>query len=721
MDEAKQYRVAFVGTGFIAAYHARAVGRLPHAQLVAVCDSNRPRAVGFASRHDVPDTFNEVEPMLAQVCPDVVHVLTPPDQHFGIGQRALEAGAHLLLEKPMCSDPAGCEALLTKAERRNLRVGVNHNFLFHPAYEQLRDCVRGGVLGSLDRVSIEWALELPQIRSGPFDMWALRQPANILLEIGSHAVSYVLDLLPGPDDCVLRAADPVELPTGAAFYRRWHLCIWCGQTPVDLHFSFAPGHARRTIQVCGDFGAVTADLERNTCLVQRSGRRAQDLGKYETLMADADALRRQAKRNLREYVLDKAKLRRNGNAFAVSIERSLQAFYAGLAGMMDPRCSGQLGRQVVEQCTRLAKLAPAEAQAIVHTPKAICEPQQHVETLVLGGTGFIGRELVRQLIKSGRSVRIMTRSRGSAPFPADMPNLQVVTGDIRNESDLADALCGVSTVFHLARAAGPTWKDYYDQDVLGTRKLAEECIKQGIKRLVYAGSIVTYSLAGKRAITEATSFDRCVLRQNKYARAKAQAEQLLLQMHKSVGLPVVIVRPGMVIGRGGDLCHAGVGTWNGPGTCVFWGSGDNYLPLVLVEDVARGLIAAMDAADIEGESFNLVDEPCLTAREYVQEIAHFSGLNLQTFNCSVPKAFCVDIAKWMAKILLRMRDRCVPSYRVWQSRTCKAVFDCSKARRVLNWQPASDRDTILARGIHIHLMESGGASQSTLSSGSVTV
>jgi nucleoside-diphosphate-sugar epimerase len=129
------------------------------------------------------------------------------------------------------------------------------------------------------------------------------------------------------------------------------------------------------------------------------------------------------------------------------------------------------------------------------------------------------------------------------------------------------------------------------------------------------------------------------------------------------------------------------------------------LPLVLVEDVARGLVAAMNADGAEGQSFNLVADPCLSAREYLQEIERFAGISIRAFHQPVWSAFGTDVCKWLAKMALRMPDRCVPRYRVWRSRTARAVFDCSKAKEVLGWQPTCDRDSLVARGIHVHLID----------------
>lgn len=711
MTSKQHYNAGVVGTGYIADYHARAIAAMPNAHLAAACDASRPRAASFGARYDVPAIYESVEQMLANEALDVVHVLTPPDQHFSVGLAVLDAGCHLLLEKPMCSDAAGCDSLLARAEKRNRRVGVNHNFLFHPAYERLRADVRAGLLGPCDHLAITWAMEFPQLRSGPFDMWALRHAGNLMYEIGAHAMSQVLDLLPPPDESVSRAFDPVSLPTGVVLYRRWQVLAWCGRTSIDLQFAFGPGRVERSVLVRGNLGTALADIENNVYTVHRATRYGSDLGKYHTVSSAARQMRSQARGNLRDYVLGKLKLGRQANAFAASIQSSVEAFYAGLGGAMDARCSGQLGQQVIEQCTRMAQPAgvpqPA-APRIMKTSKGTLAP---ADVLVLGGTGFIGRELVRQLLRGGKRVRVLTRSRGALPFETDDSNLQVCNGDIRNEASLVEALQGVHTVYHLARAAGGTWSEYFAQDVQATRRLAELCLEHSVRRFVYCSSIVVYDIGARGRITERTPYDRAILRQNKYARAKAAAERELMQLFRDQRLGLVIVRPGMVIGRGGNLCHGGLGRWQGPGVCVFWGDGNGPLPLVLVEDVVGGLIAAGQAEGIEGESFNLVDDPVMSARQYVEEIERFAGVRIQTFAGPAWKDFGIDVAKWLAKVALRMPDRYVPRYRMWRGRVPRAVFDCSKAKKLLHWQPAADRGVMAARGIHVHLVDNSGTNQ----------
>jgi nucleoside-diphosphate-sugar epimerase len=278
--------------------------------------------------------------------------------------------------------------------------------------------------------------------------------------------------------------------------------------------------------------------------------------------------------------------------------------------------------------------------------------------------------------------------------------VEIIERDAGRQTDLDAALVGITHVYHLARPVVKTWADYQEQDIEVTRLIAERCLAAGVKRLIYTGTIDSY-YAGARAgtITEETPLDPRIEGRNLYARSKAHCEAILTAMHREGKLPVVIARPGIVIGRGGSPFHWGVGMWHHGAICRLWGDGNNPLPLVLVEDVAAGLVRLLDAPGVEGESFNFVADACLSAREYIAELERATGVKLNVQPTAIAKFYLTDMVKWMIKLLIRHPERRRPSYRDWESRTQRAVFDCSKAKRVLAWQPTSDRNEVVRRGI----------------------
>jgi len=144
--------------------------------------------------------------------------------------------------------------------------------------------------------------------------------------------------------------------------------------------------------------------------------------------------------------------------------------------------------------------------------------------------------------------------------------------------------------------------------------------------------------------------------------------------------------------------------WQHGSVCKVWGKGDNKLPLVLVEDVARGILSAVDAPDsIHGESFNLVGGPLLSANEYLDELERIAGFKVQRHHPPIASFHAEAMFKWVVKMAVKHPDRTMPAYRDWASRTQMAVFDCSKARRVLGWQPEADRARVIAAGIEAAL------------------
>ena len=702
----RKRRVALVGAGYIADWHAKCLASVADVELVAACDRALGRAQALAGKFGIPRVFASLEAMLREENLDAVHILLPPDLHFVAASAAIEAGVSVFLEKPMCDSAKACEELVWLAAARGVRLGVGHNFLFAGPYEQLRRDLRSGILGSIDQITITWNRFLPQSTSGPFDTWMLRDSRNIMLETGSHLVAHMLDLVGKPDKLAARASNPIELPTGRSFYRRWQVQAEKGAAAINLRFSFVPGFAEYNIHVRGSLAAATADIERNTYALDSYRPTDPDFDNYAMEVSRAKSLKAQARRTLKKYVLSKMHLEKRGTPYGESIARAMDAFYSCETGKIDARISSDFGARVIQICEQIGQQAWLDEKEAAPRPMATpSSAAAAARILVLGGTGFIGKELVRQLVASGRGVRLLVRS--AACLPEELRtqvNCQI--GDLLNRESLLRAMEGVECVVHLARANVKTWADYQKFEIEATRQAAECALQADVKRFIYAGTIDSY-YAGRCAgtITEATPLDRRIARRNLYARAKAASEKLLLRMHRERGLPLVIVRPGIVIGRGGSPFHWGVGMWWHDAVCQIWGEGTNKLPLVLVEDVARALIAAMEKPGIEGRSFNLVADPCLSAQEYLDALDLAGGMCVQRYATPIWRFYSRDMMKWVVKVAVRHPERLLPSYRDWESRTQRAHFDCTAAKTVLGWSPVSERGEIVRRGIEEALRE----------------
>jgi dihydroflavonol-4-reductase len=248
-------------------------------------------------------------------------------------------------------------------------------------------------------------------------------------------------------------------------------------------------------------------------------------------------------------------------------------------------------------------------------------------TLVTGGAGFIGRHLVRQLRHGGEAVRVLD----AAPFAEAPAGVEVLQGDVTEPADLASALAGADSVFHLA-ALPQLWYRHpgeYERVNLGaTRRLLEAAETKGVKHIVLVSSLTT--LIGRRTpkgpvLLDETASPALEDMLGPYCRSKFLAEQAALEA-SGRGLPVVIALPTLPVGPGDvrltppsrmilDFLNAR--------TPAFL---ETMLNLIDVEDLAAGLIAARDRGRI-GERYILGHEN-LRLSELLGLLEELSGLTM---------------------------------------------------------------------------------------------
>jgi nucleoside-diphosphate-sugar epimerase len=220
-----------------------------------------------------------------------------------------------------------------------------------------------------------------------------------------------------------------------------------------------------------------------------------------------------------------------------------------------------------------------------------------------------------------------------------------------------------------------------------------------VQRLIYTSTIAAYYLGGRRPITETSSLDPGEKRRNHYARAKIISERALRDFERLHGLEVVICRPGVVVGPGGLPLHSAIGTWPNPSHVVGWGSGRLPVPLVLVQDCADALARLVEISQLDLTSFNLVGETTITPREYVRALAAATGRRIAYHPMPISVTYATDLAKWVIKVLIRRPGTVFPSWRDLATRSQRAPFDISATKRVLQWQPDRDPESVIARGI----------------------
>jgi predicted dehydrogenase/nucleoside-diphosphate-sugar epimerase len=709
-----------VGAGYIADYHIAILRALGAIEIIGVCDPNRRRLDSCLARWGIPYGAGSLDELLRDRKPQVVHVLVPPPQHFDVAALALEAGVHVFLEKPMALRSDECVRLTDLARSRGIHVGVNHNANYHPLYRRLLRDVANRELGAVEHVVSFNNLPLPQLTGGDHDHWMFRRPENVLFELGPHPLSQVCGLL-GP---VRRATTTVTgarpLRNGTTFRDAWQLFLECERGTADVFLSFGRSFPETWMHVVGQDGAVRIDLLNDAYVLDRRTKYVDPIDNLLRRMSHARQTGWSGIRRITEYGLATLRLTGRTDSYFESMKESTAAFYRRLAGVesdQGPAASGPTVIAGLELATAawsgraVAGDRPADANGkafrSAHLTPAAASGGPSLsgdggrEVLVIGGTGFIGRRLVRVLTGAGYPVRLM--SRRPALVRADVTmggGIHVVSGDVRDPDDIDRAVRGCRSVIHLVAGAPTNWAEFEELFIAGTRHTAEACLRREVPELLFASTIAVYDL-GRRGVTvtEETSVDPLPGRRNLYSRAKIGCEHLLMDLHRSRGLPVTIFRPGVVVGPGGPVEHLGVGYWPSPDHCITWGRGRNPIPFVLADDVAAALVAAVGRTELAGRSFNLVGDVRLTALEYLDALRTCSARDIRVHRQSIAKWLTVDLVKWAIKAVAGKPNNEFPSYRDLASRTSASQFDCTAAKRDLGWRPVADREQFIELAI----------------------
>ncbi len=247
------------------------------------------------------------------------------------------------------------------------------------------------------------------------------------------------------------------------------------------------------------------------------------------------------------------------------------------------------------------------------------------KVLVTGASGFVGSAVAHALVRSGYSVRALTRCTSPRTNLANL-DIEIAEGDMRDAAAVKRAMTGARFLFHVAadyRLWARDREEILTTNRDGTRNLMQAALHEGVERVVYTSSVATIACTkdGKPADETMRLAQSCAI--GAYKRSKVAAEQVVETMITRERLPAVIVHPSTPIGprdvkptpTGRIILEAAAGRM--PGYV------DTGLNLVHVDDVAKGHLAALERGEI-GERYILGGQDASLAR-LLADIAALCG------------------------------------------------------------------------------------------------
>src|ERR687885_331680 len=141
--------VAVIGSGFMGAAHVDALRRVPGVRVAAIASADRARAQEIAGEFDIPVVLDDWRALLDRADVDAVHNCTPNNLHYEVNRSFIEAGKHVVSEKPLTMTSAESAELVRRARARGVVTAINFNYRGYPLVQQARGMVERGDLGTL--------------------------------------------------------------------------------------------------------------------------------------------------------------------------------------------------------------------------------------------------------------------------------------------------------------------------------------------------------------------------------------------------------------------------------------------------------------------------------------------------------------------------------------------------------------------------------------------
>jgi predicted dehydrogenase/nucleoside-diphosphate-sugar epimerase len=598
--ETAQLRVGIVGAGKMAANHARAVARCAvPAQVIALADPSERALDALGTIVPSAKRFASLTELLSAAEVDVIHICTPPASHEALAVEALDAGRHVYVEKPFASSFAAAERILGIADARGLKVSAGHQLLCETPTRVATD-----LLPNLGRLThIESYFSFRTVRRAPGGRVPLSSDLQ-LLDIFPHPLYLLLHFLdlgcPGTPELI--ALDVGEAGTVHALVRQGHLTATLVVTlegrPVESY-----------IRLVGTNGSLFADYIRGT--VQRQ------IGAGTSGIDKVLAPYRVASQLLRGTTSALASRAANRQRSYPGLVELLDSFYLAVTtGSASP-----VSHKNILETTRIWERLATELKLRKRKQPRVALRGSGRGILVTGGTGLLGKSIVRQLIANGRTVRAVAR-REPAPWE-QVEGADYIVADLAQPIG-ADLFEDIGAIIHTAAETAGGWDEHERNSVSATENVLRAAAAAGVTRFIHVSSLAVLAKpASGSLVTDETPLESRSRAYGPYVWGKLESERVAVQLGRELKIGVKVARPGPLSDASNFEPPGRLGRRIG-NFFVAVGAPWQAIPTTDVMFAARTLIWMADYFDAAPDTVNLLD-PRLPSKRDI--IAHLRQMN----------------------------------------------------------------------------------------------
>ena len=568
--------ILIIGGGAIADLtHIPAAKALVGPEHIILAELNPAQREKLMEKHGLVHAVSDYHEALPEC--DACIICTPPHVRNAILKDCIEAGKHVLCEKPLSPSSVETKAILESAPD-SLTIGMCHTYRFYPSRKEARQLVQSGFFGDSPVVTINEGLpsNWPTVSGYCFKKELV--PGGALYDNGIHSLDFLLWCFGEPKEIVY--ADDAE-----------------GGLESNLTIGFQFDKASASYKL-----SRTRELS-NTIVIEGNGHRVES-GIFEMRKMKVDGVEKICKERM--WNLGKAQLKN----FLDAIE--------GKAELSCPVSDGLAVIETLERCYSQKKVQPIDKH-----PLGGFEGKT---VFVTGGTGFIGSHLVEQLVlHEGAHVRALVHNWGKAAYISRF-DVEFVQADILDEAEMEKAMAGCDYVFHLAIVGDAETSVKATESILGAAK------KCGVKHIVQTSSVVVH---GETVPENLTADSPLISYDEPYALSKFESEKRFWELLDEYGLHGSIVRPTYVWGPYSMWYTIYPVELMRKGDFVWADSGNGICNAVYVGNVVDMCLLCCTNPKADHQAFIATDDEKLTWKEFYGHYMDVLGMTPEQFP-SVP-------------------------------------------------------------------------------------
>jgi predicted dehydrogenase len=315
-----------------------------------VCDPALSRREWVRQRWNLRNAYASVDELIAKEHLDSVHILTPPPVHVEVARKCLERRWHCLIEKPVALDLETGESLRKAAEHYGRTVGVNHNKIWTPAFQQLRRLMVENRLGDIKHVSVEHAVHRPFREED----WTLGHWSFPIFETAPHTFSLISALLGSIRETRNRICE-VKKTGESTMISSWQSTLECERGNASAFISINSSSPYCAVSVLGSAGAARADLMTDTLVCSAEFGRLHTYQNVFQTARDGLSLLGRSLTSATAHLSARLGGRAFGDPYLESMRVSIGEFYQALEEGRESKVNLRAGLETIQACEMVAQ------------------------------------------------------------------------------------------------------------------------------------------------------------------------------------------------------------------------------------------------------------------------------------------------------------------------------------------------------------------------------